>query len=109
MTVRRVEPISRDENEDRRMTTTGWTQTPVVYVIQEDSGKNMTSALDHGSVECLLQQREEATMLNIPTLVEKLRYGLPELYPQRLLASQWQPCFYRAGLCHCVGYDGRAV
>lgn len=53
-----------------------WAPQPTVYVVQEDSSKNMTSALDYGSCEALLQQREEATMLNIPTIVAKLSHGL---------------------------------
>jgi hypothetical protein len=48
---------------------------PVVYVIQE-SQRNMTSALDFGSLEALLEERDEATMLNIPRLVEKIKHGL---------------------------------
>lgn len=48
---------------------------PVVYVVQ-DTGKNMTSALEYGTCETLLGLREEATMLNVPSIVEKIRYGL---------------------------------
>lgn len=50
--------------------------TPTVYVIQEVTGRNMTSALDYGSMECLLEEREEATVLNIPRIVHKIKYGL---------------------------------
>lgn len=66
----------RNEDEDRRLRNTGWAASPVVYVVQEDATKNMTSALDYGSCEPLLKEREEATMLNIPTIIEKLKYGL---------------------------------
>lgn len=48
----------------------------VVYVVQEDPSKNMTSALDFGSVECLLEHREEATLLNVSSIVAKIKYGL---------------------------------
>ena len=58
---------------------------PVVYAIQEDSSKNMVSALEYGSVEALLQEREEATMLNIPTIVAKLKYGPRNFRPQDYL------------------------
>lgn len=51
-------------------------QDPVVYVIQEDPRKNVTSALDYGSVETILEQDDEATMLNIPRIVRKIKYGL---------------------------------
>lgn len=54
----------------------GWTKEPTVYVIQDDPTKNFTSALKYGSVEPLLQHREEPNMINIPTIVERLRYGL---------------------------------
>lgn len=49
---------------------------PVVYCIQDDPSKNMTSAMEYGSVESLLQYREEATMLNIPSIVARLKHGL---------------------------------
>lgn len=49
---------------------------PTVYVIQEDPRKNFTSALEFGSLECLLEHRQEASMLNIPTIVAAIRHGL---------------------------------
>jgi hypothetical protein len=49
---------------------------PVVYVVQEDGKKNMTSALDYGSIELVLHEKDEATMLNIPRIVDKIKYGL---------------------------------
>lgn len=49
---------------------------PVVYVIQEDSSRNMTSALNYGSLELVLEEGDEATMLNIPRIVAKIKYAL---------------------------------
>lgn len=47
-----------------------------VYVVQEDGKKNMTSALEFGSMELVLEEKDEATMLNIPRIVDKIKYGL---------------------------------
>lgn len=81
----------RNEDEDRRLRATGWKSDPVVYVVQEDSTKNMTSALKHGSCEALLMQREEATMLNIPTILAKLQYGLRHFTARDFLLLSGSP------------------
>lgn len=81
----------RNQDEPRRMVTTGWKPQPVVYVVQEEAGKNMTSALEYGSCEVLLQQREEATMLNIPTIIEKLRFGLAKMTPHDFILINGNP------------------
>lgn len=78
-------------DESRRMNTTGWKPQPIVYIVQEEAGKNMTSALEYGSCEVLLTQREEATMLNIPTIIEKLRTGLRDMKSSDFLLINGNP------------------
>lgn len=69
----------------------GWESEPVVYVVQEDPSKNMTSALNFGSCEALLQQKEEATMFNIPTITAKLRRGLRDFTVRDFLLLSGSP------------------
>lgn len=69
----------------------GWAKACVVYVVQEDSSKNMTSALDFGSCEALLSQREEATMLNIPSIITKLKFGLAKFTTHDCLLLSGNP------------------
>ncbi len=63
------------------MTTPYRDQAPTVYVIQEDAKKNMTSALNYGSMELLLEEREEANMLNIPRITARIKHGLRNFKP----------------------------
>lgn len=47
-----------------------------VYLVQQDSRKNFTGALEYGSVEALLDEREELDMFNSRKIIDKLRFGL---------------------------------
>lgn len=49
---------------------------PRVYVVQEDPRKNVVGALQWGSLEAVLEAREEATPLNIPAIITKIKYQL---------------------------------
>lgn len=52
---------------------------PVVYLVQQDTRKNFTGALEYGSVEALLEEREELDMFNTRKITEKLRAGLANM------------------------------
>lgn len=64
---------------------------PTVYVVQDDPKKNYTSALDFGRVEGVLAAREEATMLNVPQIVTKIRYALRNMTSQDYLVLIGNP------------------
>lgn len=54
----------------------------VVYMVQEDPNKNVLGALEFGSMERLLEYREEVTLFNTPAIVQRIRHGLRNMTPQ---------------------------
>lgn len=54
------------------------TAQPVVYVVQ-DMGLDYTPALKYGSVEALLESRDELNMVNSRAIIRKLRFGLAKM------------------------------
>lgn len=52
---------------------------PTVYLVQEDSRKNFTGALEYGSVEALLGEREELDMFNSRKIIDRLKAGLANM------------------------------
>lgn len=51
----------------------------IVYLVQQDSRKNFTGALEYGSIEPLLEEREELDMFNSRKIIDKLRFGLQHM------------------------------
>ncbi len=49
---------------------------PRVFVVQDVRGRNISPALDFGSVEAVLDWNDEAGLLNIPQIVFKLKRKL---------------------------------
>lgn len=47
-----------------------------IYLVQDDPKKNFVGALEYGSMEALLQASDEVSMVNVPSIVQKLRHGL---------------------------------
>lgn len=64
---------------------------PVVYVIQDDTRRNFTSALDFGSLEPVLQADEEANMLNMPSITAKIKRALQRMTPHDYLLLSGSP------------------
>lgn len=76
---------------------------PTVYVVQDDSRKNMVGALQFGSVESLLKEREEATMFNIPAITQQIRYGLRHMTPRDYILCIGNPA--SIGIAFAVAAD----
>lgn len=68
----------RNPDENGRLTGSGWARKPVVYVVQEDPTKNMSTAQRFGDCVALLEHRQEATMLNIRSITRALNEGLAD-------------------------------
>lgn len=64
---------------------------PTVYLVQQDSKKNFTGALEYGSVEALLEEREELDMFNTRKIIDKLRLGLRDMTEDDYLIPMGNP------------------
>lgn len=64
---------------------------PTVYLVQQDSRKNFTGALEYGSVEALLEEREELDMFNTRKIIDKLRLGLRDMTKDDYLIPMGNP------------------
>lgn len=64
---------------------------PTCYLIQQDSRKNFTGALEYGSVEPLLEEREELDMFNSRKIIDKLRFGLRNMTEDDYLIVNGNP------------------
>ena len=64
---------------------------PTVYLVQQDSRKNFTGALEYGSVEPLLEEREELDMFNARKIIEKLTWGLRDMQQEDFLIPMGNP------------------
>ena len=53
---------------------------PTVYVVQ-DTRKNIVSALDYGQLVAVLDEHDEARMLNIPQITFKIKHKLQRMQP----------------------------
>jgi hypothetical protein len=76
---------------------------PIVFVVQDDPRRNMTSAMDFGLLEGLLEADEEANMLNIPKIVTKIRYGLRHMQPTDYLLCSGNPI--AIGIAFAVAFE----
>ena len=64
---------------------------PTVYVVQDDPSRNMTSAMDFGNLEAVLQPHEEVTMLNSRWVVGVMKYRLRHFQPHDYLILVGNP------------------
>ena len=66
-------------------------RTPVVYVVQEDRRKNFTGCLEFGSVECLLEEDQELTMMNTRKIIDIIRFKLQKMEPGDFIVPTGNP------------------
>ena len=64
---------------------------PVVYVVQEDRRKNFVGCLEFGSVECLLDEDQELSMLNARKITDVLQFKLQKMEPGDYLVPTGSP------------------
>lgn len=64
---------------------------PVVYLVQHDSRKNFTGALEYGSIEALLGEHEELDMFNTRKIIDRLRLGLQQMTEDDYLIPMGNP------------------
>jgi len=76
---------------------------PTVFVTQDDPRKNITQALQFGTVEAVLEAPDEARLLNTPAIVAKIKRQLAKMTPDDYLLLMGNPV--SIGICCAVAAD----
>lgn len=79
---------------------------PVVFIVQEDNRRNFTGCLEFGSVECLLDEDQELTMLNTRKIIDILRFKLQKMEPGDYLVPTGSPVSIGIAFAIAAGVTG---
>lgn len=83
--------------------------TPTVYVLHSDSRKNVTSALDYGSLEEVLPETVNPGPENMPRIVSHMEHALRNYTAKDWLILTGSPIAIAVGVAICTRKVGQRL